>query len=261
MNIKFPLETFTHGISSVSLCLKRWWSISALNLWGNEIFYNDPILRENIDKNYRETFWMWPVAWNLHLELQHQFWWNLQQHGFLRNVERKLLSSEHWNIVTEYKHTTDSEFFMQYPIPFTVQQSIELLDNKAAISLNIINESDDVLHFAPGNHTYYAVDETDKEDILLAWDISLTQDEFDNWITWTTTVRKPNPWEFLVSFPWKKSVIITFDEIFGEVWFWSEKDKWFVCIEPVITHASDFQNNALSIWPWESQKIWFSIRI
>lgn len=255
----FKLETSTYENSSVSVCAERGGTISSLILNGEEIFYNDPDLRNNITKNVREWFWMWPVAGNLSQEDQEKITSNLKQHGFLRNVVWGVIENNNGKIVLEYENSPEKSTFEQFPYHIKIKQSIEISKSRAYFNLYIQNLDSKMAPFAPWHHTYYQVNPEDKGNLELKW-VNLSEEDRLAWINGDKTIRIKNPWSVWLNIPWKNYRHIEYGKEFGEIWLRSEKDKWFVCIEPVIAHGSEFNQKAIQIEPWETEKVSFEIQ-
>lgn len=260
-NLKFPLLISNYENSSISICKKRWWTCPSLSLNWVNIFYNNPLLREDTTKSIRESFWMWPISWNLSQEDQEKLWFNLQQHWFLRNVERDLLKNENGIVELEYTNNKSKESFKEFPFHFKVKQTIQIYKESAYFNLQITNLDEKVMPFAPWHHTYYQVNPEEKKEIELN-NINISQEDKTVWINWEKTLQiLENPWKIEIKIPWKPKYTIEYDKKFKNIWLWSEINKWFVCIEPVVTHGSNFKENALYIKPNETEEIKFHISL
>ena len=139
-------------------------------------------------------------------------------------------------------------------------QTIEISKDQAIFTLEIDNLDDKIIPFAPWHHTYYEVMPKDKEGIEIIGLSELTEEDKIAWVSGDKTIMVKNSWKISLKIPWKPLYTIEYDDSFEDLWLWSEKGKWFVCVEPVVTHASNFTKNSLQIEPWESQRLSFTIQ-
>lgn len=255
----FPLETYSIGPSSVTISPDRWATLPSLILDGVEIFYNDSEKRNNLQTSIREWFWMWPQAWPFRLEQKEQYGFWLKQHGFLRDSARTKKANTKNEI--SYQFASNEETLQQFPFPCLITQTVHLEKEKASVMLNVKNTGKETMPFAPGHHTYYEVDPEKKEQITFSDNIHLTPELISQWVSGEKTLHLPNPWSFQMHVPWKGIYQVDFDPNFWEVRFRSEKDAWFVCVEPVVCHPSNRENSAIHIAPNASIDIWFSITL
>ena len=52
-----------------------------------------------------------------------------------------------------------------------------------------------------------------------------------------------------------------FDEIFEKIWLWSELEKDFICIEPVLRDENWLIDNPIMINPLQTLEFWMKIKI
>jgi len=256
---ELPLENYVLDKSWVIVCPDRWATLPSLVLDGVEIFYNDPERRNDLNKKIREWFWMWPQAWPFTSEQLTKYWYNLDQHWFLRDVKRKKEKIE-WKEIW-YNFETDENTLKQFPHPFIAYQKIELGNKWARISLNIENKWENTMKFAPWHHTYYKISPDQKENIKLSDNMWVNEEMKSKRISWTETVKISNPWSCQIFLPWTGSLQLNFDKKFKYLRLRSEKDKWFVCIEPAVCRPNEWDDKAIDINPGEIMEIWFSITL
>lgn len=67
-----------------------------------------------------------------------------------------------------YMFQTNKLTLSQFSRSFVAEQYVALEKNKARLQLEILNQSPVVTRFAPGFHTYFKVDPSKKEDIILS---------------------------------------------------------------------------------------------
>jgi len=107
----FPLERCVSWESSFAISPQRWGTISSLILEGVEIFYNDPVKRNDLSQSLREWYFMWPQAGPFSVEENQEYGYQLKQHWFLRdNVwKKKRLKTEAYpmNLLLHQKHTSN----------------------------------------------------------------------------------------------------------------------------------------------------------
>lgn len=258
---EIPLEKADKGDSSVEVCCERWGTIPSLRLNNFDIFYNDPELRNNPEKNIREWFYMWPVAWNLPQATQEELWFNLKQHGFLRNVKWNLIENSNWIVIMEYIHNSEQKDFENFPFNFNAKQTIEIDNNSAKFWLELTNLDNKIMPFSPWHHTYYQVNPEQKLDVTLSKNIDLSEEDRVAWLKWEKTVQITNPWTIDIYIPGKPVYNVEYDSNYKTIWLRSEPGKWFICIEPVVTHANQFKESALYIELNETKQLEFTINI
>ena len=257
---ELPLDKFTCGASSVIISPKRGASIPSLVLNGIEIFYDDEERRNNPDVNMREWFRMWPYANKFTPEQAKKYGYGSKQHGFLRDVEWKKWACKGNEIVYEFESNEDT--FKEFPYRFKAIQKIVLWEKSARISLNIQNIGDKEMPFAPWHHTYYRIDPDKKDAVQLSKNMPLTaQQKEQRQSLLEQTIEMPNPWSCEVDLPWTAKLQLDFDPWFGSVQLRSEKDKWFICIEPINSNPDEWAEKAKNIQPWKSMEMWFTITL
>lgn len=254
-----PLENYTLDQSWITICSSRGGTIPSLILDWVEIFYNDPVKRNDFSKSIREWFWMWPQAWPFTQEQNEQYWYNLKQHWFLRDLKRDKKEIE-WNKIS-YEFNTNQDTLKAFPHNFTTTQEINLWKKWAYIWLIIENKSDGVIRFAPWHHTYYKVSPDQKTNIKLSDNMWVNDEMKTKRVSWQETIKIKNPWSCQVFIPWTGLLQLNFDEKFKDLRLRTEKEKWFVCIEPVVCHPNERNNSSIIITPKEQIKIWFTITL
>lgn len=254
-----PLENYTLDKSWITICSSRGGTIPSLILDWVEIFYNDPAKRNDFSKSIRESFWMWPQAWPFTQQQNEQYWYNLKQHWFLRDVQREKKDIE-WTKLS-HKFETNEDTSKLFPHNFTTIQEINLWERWAHISLIIKNRSNETIRFAPWHHTYYKVSPEQKTNIRLSDNMWVNDEMKTKRVSWQETIKIKNPWSCQVFIPWTWRLQLNFDKKFKDLRLRSEKDKWFVCIEPVVCHPTQRENWSLQINPKEKLNIWFTITL
>jgi hypothetical protein len=254
-----PLENYTLDQSWITICSNRGWTIPSLILDWVEIFYNDPKIRNDFSKSIREWFWMWPQAGPFTQEQNEQYGYNLKQHWFLRDVKRDKKDIE-WNKIS-YEFKTNKDTLKDFPHNFTTTQEINLWKKWAHIWLIIENESDEEIRFAPWHHTYYKVSPDQKTNIKLSDNMWVNDEMKLKRVSWEDTIKIKNPWSCQVFIPWTWLLQLHFDKKFKDLRLRTEKEKWFVCIEPVVCHPSERENASLNIQPNRSLEIGFTITL
>ena len=254
-----PLENYTLDQSWITICSSRGGTIPSLVLDWIEIFYNDPQKRNNPNKSIRESFWMWPQAWPFTQQQNEQYWYNLKQHWFLRDVQREKQDIEWTKLSHQFK--TNEDTLKSFPHNFTAIQEINLWKKWAYIWLIIENQSNETIRFAPWHHTYYKVSPNQKTNIKLSDNIWVSEDMKLKRVSWQETIKIKNPWSCQVFIPWIWLLQLNFDKKFKYLRLRTEKAKWFICIEPVVCHPSEREDSSLQIKPTEKSRIWFTITL
>ncbi|MFA6255582.1 MAG: hypothetical protein WC606_00220 [Candidatus Absconditabacterales bacterium] len=254
-----PLQNYTIDKSGITISSERGGSLSSLILDGVEIFYNNPERRNDRKQSLREGYRMGPQAGPFSSEQNAEHGFDLQQHGFLRDVAWKkdhVVGKE-----VGYQFTSDENNFKKFPYNFTATQTIELGEKGARISLNVQNTGKNVMKFAPGHHTYYKVSPDQKANIKLSKNMGVTEEMILKWISGTETIKILNPGSCQIYIPGIGLLQLNFDPKFKDLRLRSEKEKGFVCIEPVVCHPRERNESAINIKPKEAIKIGFSITL
>ncbi len=254
-----PLDTHVIGDSLVTISPERWATIPSLTIDGVEIFYNDPEKRNTQQESLREGFWMWPQAGPFSQEQNKELWYNLKQHGFLREEKREKVKSETKEV--SYKFEANQNTLDQFPHPFICYQKIQSNEKWVRISLVVENKGNKEMQFAPGHHTYYKIRPELKKNIIFDKNIPLSEEEKEARGEGRQTIKLENPWSCKVFIPEIGTLLITFDKKFWGLRLRSQKNKWFVCIEPVVCHPNERKELAPHIATGESLEIWFSITL
>lgn len=254
-----PLENYSLDKSWVSICSNRGCSIPSLILDWVEIFYNNPQIRNDFSKSIREWFWMWPQAWPFTQEQNEQYGYNLKQHWFLRDVQREKKEIK-WNKIS-HQFKTNQDTLKAFPHNFTTTQEINLWKKWAHISLNIKNNSNETIRFAPWHHTYYKVSPDQKINIKLSDNMWVNAEMKTKRVSWQETIKIKNPISCQVFIPWTGLLQLNFDKRFKDLRLRTEKDKWFICIESVVCHPNERETWSLQINSREKLKIWFTITL
>jgi hypothetical protein len=224
-----------------------------------EIFYNEPERRNDPTKKIREWFRMWPQSGAFTPEQNAKYGYDLQQHWFLRDVARKkekIAGKEIW-----YQFETDENTLKKFPYQFIASQKIELGYKWARISLHVKNDGKNMMRFAPWHHTYYKVSPDQKERIRVSENMWVDDEMKSKWISGIETIKILNPWSCQVFIPWTGLLQLNFDSQFKYLRLRSEKDKWFVCIKPVVCHYSEWNDLSIIIKPEEVMKVGFTITL
>jgi len=254
-----PLEMYTINTSWIIVCSNRGASLSSLILDDTEIFYNDPKKRNNPSKSIREGFRMGPQAWPFSPEQNTEYGYNLKRHWFLRDSKREKKGGT-GNTVW-YTFETNEDTLQQFPYSFTALQEIELGNKWVHISLNIQNKWKSTMKFAPWHHTFYRVAPDQKKDIKLSENMWVNEEMKSKRISGSETIKIPNPWSCQICIPWVGLLQLSFDSKFKHLRLRSEKDTWFVCIEPVVCLPKERKDAAIDIKPEEIMKIGFTITL
>ncbi len=252
------MEYYTSGNSSAVISTMRGASIPSLILNGKEIFYNDHQRRNDFTQKLREWFRMGPQTGNFSKEEMWKLWYDLNQHGFLRDEiwTRQMTNNE---IIHTFQSSQRN--LKQFPHKFTATQKIQLEQDTANIRLEVKNTGEKAMPFAPGHHTYYKVSPSQKKDVLLDNKMWVDDSMKSRWIAGEETLDIENPWSCKINIPGTGELQLDFDEKFKRLRLRSEKDKWFVCIEPVIDNAKRWLQSSILTQPGEILKIWFSIKL
>jgi len=186
--------------------------------------------------------------------------YNLKQHWFLRDVKREKQSLT-TNGTISYLLKSTLETLQKFPHHFNILQMIELGDEDVNISLYVQNKGEHWLSFAPGHHTYYKVDPSQKKNIELDDNMQVTNEMKNKRINGEETIVVPNPGRSKMRIPGTGEIETYYDPKFKDIRLRSEKDKWFVCKEPVVDEAKNRLQSAIIIKQWEIMNVWISIKL
>lgn len=214
------------------------WMITRRICNNNEIFYFDP--KTYIDPTKSVRWWI-SVMFPRVGEVTSNFDQNkkLPRHGLARNMKRRLEKNSNFNFFCHSNDSTDAI----YPFDRKINQVFELNQNTLHHKLQIKNTDITQIPFSAGIHPYFAIDSDKKVNI---WRDCKYRSKIIEWYDirsqgWTIVI--PNPCntkdeKFAVHFP-DRTIELNICPAYKYIAIWSEKDKNFVCVEPMTTDILD----------------------
>lgn len=236
--------------NSISFSPERWGLITQINLnWKDILYFNEETFL-NPEKNVRGWIpLMFPNAW----PLNENKIYDLKQHWFARNANFEYFL---WENFIEMTLNSNSETKKQYNYDFIFKIHAELIDDFIIIKQIITNLWWNKMPISSGFHPYFSIKNQNKNNLKTSF---LENNYFDIWHNWWTK-SVFNPWIFEVDFI-DYNIVFEFDEIFEKIWLWSELEKDFICIEPVLRDENWLIDNPIMINPLQTLEFWMKIKI
>jgi len=113
-----------------------------------------------------------------------------------------------------YRFDSNDETYKIFPYQFSVEQQITLQNSKAELSLDVINTGDKILPFAPGHHSYYRVPLSEKCNIQLSDNVTLSAEDKQIWLSGAHAVSIQNPGTMELFIPTIGRLKLSFDADF-----------------------------------------------
>ncbi|MCK5084838.1 MAG: hypothetical protein KAQ64_04255 [Candidatus Pacebacteria bacterium] len=226
-------------------CSKRGGIIKSMKIDGVELFYfdkerfNDP---EQSDRGGAPE--LYPFAGPPTKEGPFS---ELSQHGFARDLSWTIEKNEEGEFVEVLK--SNDETREMYPYDFELRLRSKM-DEDGAITLTqeVENKSEKEMPISMGLHPYFNVPEGKKEEIKFDFEGG---NEIENALQdWLENPDKKNEKDFLrridnpkeeikINIPGIGTIKMDISEEYEKIWIWTERDKNFICIEPVMRDNKD----------------------
>lgn len=242
------IQKFILWNSYVWFSPERWWLITNLNInWEEILFLNEETFYD-LEKNVR--WWipiMFPNAWPIF----DKNIFNLNQHWFARNsvFESKIFENK---LVLTLVSNIETKKVFDFDFLFSVE--VEFIENWFKISQIISNTWVENLPISSGFHPYFYIKNEDRIKIKFK---NFNDNFYNIWSIWDTKYLD-NIDSLEVDFQ-KYILEFDYDKEFKQIWLWSEKDKDFLCIEPVLRQENWLVDDPVLILPWETKKYSFSV--
>lgn len=172
--------------------------------------------------------------------------YTLKQHGFARNLPWQVVDQDtdgHASLTLMLE--SNAETLSVYPFEFTLLFSYQLRGRHLTLKQHITNRSQEPMPFSLGFHPYFKVQESAKPKLQLGipahelYDhLSKTSAPFAGTFDWTApeidgAFKALTAQEATVVDPVAgRKLILTYDEIFSTLVFWTVQGKPFFCLEP-----------------------------
>lgn len=242
------IQIFNFWKSFVWFSPERGGLITNLNINWDEILFLNKETFYDLEKNVR---WWIPIMFPNSWPIFDKNIFNLNQHWFARNsifdseiIENKLILTLKSNSDTKKLYDFDFEF----------KAIVEFIENWFKISQVIKNNSTINLPIASWFHPYFHIKNEDKVKIKFK---NFSDNFFNIWSIWDTkyldniSVLEVDFQKYILEF--------NYDKEFKQIWLWSEKEKDFLCIEPVLRKENWLIDNPVLILPWETKTYSFNI--
>lgn len=254
-NIKTP------EFGEVSVCPERGGIITSLKLGDKEVLYMDEETLKNHDVSVKGGVpVLFPNAGPIPDEIKTEETKNLKQHGFARdsNWDFKKTSTGFSEKLISNKKTKE-----MFPYDFVLIMNGQFNKNGSfSISQSIENTGNNDMPISSGFHPYFKVQTENKKDIKFNFkEGDQIINKIDIWANGKAiSLEKPNG-IFEVEIPELGTLEFEASKEYQRLWIWSQENKNFVCIEPVMRDKGGIINNPELIKPGEKLELFFNIKL
>ena len=262
---EFKIETFTTPEGNeVSCCPERGGIITSIKLQDREVLHQDNKAVQESGVNPKAGIPpLFPNAGPIADELKSEKpeISNLKQHGFAREEEWKFLKTEEGITMTLVANDETRKIF-PYDFKLSLVSKFET-DGSFSIVQQIENmEKNKDMPVSSGLHPYFEIPSKLKGNI----EFNFPGGEFvkENINKWSNgkavKIDNPNtPMEVLI--PGLGTLIFTISPEYKRVWVWSQSEKDFICIEPVMRDAGGIITDPEIIKPAQKYSASLNIRL
>lgn len=260
----FKIQTIIDETSSneVSFCPTHGGIITALKLKGKNILYFDEKTFNGTESTRGGIPILFPNAGVLR---ENDLFPNLKRHGFARDLEWGIDRID--NSFAESLSSSVSTLDL-YPHDFSliVSGSFES-DDSFILSQEIKNLGNKDLPVSMGLHPYFNVKNEFKKDIKFNFEGGKEiKEKIDIWQNGGTVyidnpkIKFPNE-DVEVFIPDLGKIILDISIEYQKIWIWSQPDKDFVCIEPMMRGENGLIDNPVLIKEGSSIKAFFKVSL
>ena len=232
--------------SQVTYYPKRGGLISSIKLNGKEILYLDEKTFIDSDAPIRGGI---PVLFPNAGELDSPKFTKLKRHGFARDMKWESVQGK--NGFSE-NLSSDADTKKMFPYDFRSTLSGEFDQNGSFIITQSVHNNGlkKDMPVAMGLHPYFLVASKHKKDIKFNFKGGeIIQAGFKEWST-GGTVYIPNPGTPMeVVIPGVGTLVLEASPAYERIWVWSQKDKDFICIEPVMRDPGGLADDPAMVAP------------
>lgn len=252
-NPEFRIESIkTPEGNEVSFSPDRGGIITSLKLEGEEILYLDKETFNNVELSVKGGIpILFPNAGPIPDEIKTEELKDLKQHGFARDskfisqktqngFKETLTSNEETKKVYPYDFTLELEGIFENDGSFTIIQTVENLEKEKEIPIS------------SGFHPYFRVSSEEKKNIKFNFEEGKAiEEQIEKWANGkAVSVANPNaPIEIYI--PKLGTLVITASKEYKRIWGWSQAERDFVCVEPVMNDKGGIITNPEKIKPKE----------
>lgn len=233
MELKIEKVKSLNG-NEVFFCPARGGIIASLKFNGQEILYFDEETFKNLDENVRGGIpILFPNAGLIPEEINTEKMKNLKQHGFARNLS--------WDYETKtngFKEILKSGLVTKDIYPYDFELVIEGRfeeNNSFSLIQTILNNGEVDMPVSSGFHPYFKVPSQKKKDIKFNFNGGkIIEQQIEKWANGEfVSIDNSNP-PLQIEIPSLGTLVLSISKEYQKIWVWSQPDKDFICIEPVM---------------------------
>jgi len=260
----FKIETIKDKVSGneVSFCSTLGGIVTSLKLKGKEILYFDE-KTFNVNESVRGGIpILFPNAGELR---ENNLFPNLRRHGFARNLE--------WQIDKRYDGfiesiSSSSKTLDLYPYNFELTVSGYFENENSFVFSQVVENLDNKqIPISMGLHPYFNVKNEFKKDIKFNFEGGKEiEDQIDVWQNGGTImvdnpkIKYPDS-TVEICIPDLGKIILDISIEYQKIWIWSQPEKDFICIEPMMRGENGLIDNPLLIKEGDSVKTFLKISL
>lgn len=232
--------------SELTFCPERGGLIRSMKIYGVELFYFDEERFNDPDKSDRGGApVLFPMAGPKTKEGPFS---ELEQHGFARNSDNWKIGEADENEFIEILKSND-ETFKVFPYEFVLKMKSKI-GEKGDITLiqEVENKGENEMPVSMGLHPYFNVPEGKKEEIKFDFDGGENiENDLQDWLEnpdkkdekdFLRRIDNPKE-EIKITIPGIGTIKMDISEEYEKIWIWTERDKNFICVEPVMRDNQD----------------------
>lgn len=254
-NIKIP------EVGEISVCPERGGIITSLKFGDKEILYMDEETLNNKEVNIKGGIpILFPNAGPIPDEIKTEETKNLKQHGFARDSKWSFKKTDKG---FEQKLFSDEKTKEVYPYDFIMTMTGQFnKDGSFSIFQIIENTGKNDMPISSGFHPYFKVPSQNKKDIKFNFkEGDQIINKIDIWANGkAVSIEKPDD-VFEVEIPELGVLEFEASKEYHRLWIWSQENKDFVCVEPVMQDKGGIINNPEVIKTGEKLELFFNIKL
>lgn len=262
---EFKIETIIiPNKGEISFCPERG-IITSIKFRNKEILYLDEETLQNKESNVKGGVpVLFPNAGPLSDELkigEGEKFANLKQHGFARDMEWTYQIQDN-GFVGTLNSNDETRKIYQYDFELSISGIFEE-DGSFTINQSIKNlEADKELPVSSGLHPYFKVKNDEKKNIKFEFPGGdYIKENIEKWSN-GKFISIDNPLvPIKVSIPNLGTLTFDISKEYQKVWIWSQTDKNFICIEPVMRDPGGLVSNPEKVKPSETLISNFNIKL
>lgn len=261
-----PIETLTAPDgSAVSFSPERGGIVTSVKLQDTELLYLDEDTFADRQKNVKGGI---PILFPNAGPNRSAEYPGLLQHGFARtSAWTREESQDPRTFLESLESTEDTRAVFPHDFRLEVGGRLEE-DGSLSLDQGITNRNAvEDLPVSSGLHPYFKVPHAEKANIKFDFPGGeLIEHDVEKWSTGGTTsidnpkVADPNA-VLRVEIPGLGTLILDVDATYKKIWVWSQPDKDFVCIEPVMRDSGGLVNDPERIKPGQRLSARLNLRL